>query len=158
MLFRSDADGWKNAIEHRKLDATLTLINEAPAPGTSPAGLFWDGKYLWSCDSANGRIYEHTTSDPKLSVVASFPSPGKALVGIFKDDQFLWSADADARRIYQHRLDATLSVLAQYEVPELNVGSEPLSAVTFKDESWWAARDGKAVLLQLPQKSLRKVQ
>ena len=153
-----DTDGWKNAIEHRKMDAKLTLIGESPAPGTSPAGLFWDGKYLWSCDAASGHIYEHATSDPKLSVVASFPSPGKALVGLYKDDQYLWSADADGRRIYQHRLDAALSVLAQYEVPELNVGSEPLSAVAYKDGNWWAVRDGKAVLLQIPQKSLRKVQ
>jgi hypothetical protein len=37
---------------------TGTTIRSAPSPSTSPAGLAWDGRTLWHCDSQTDLIYQ----------------------------------------------------------------------------------------------------
>jgi len=135
------ADSERRSIQRRRLDEQLSVEAAAPSPGSRPSCLFWDGRYLWSCDSAAGRIYQHLPDDG-LSVLASYPSPGKAPVALYKDENYLWSADAQTRLVYQHRLDERMSVLASHLLPELNRGPQPLSCFTWRGRELWLGRDG----------------
>jgi CheY-like chemotaxis protein len=146
-------DPWKKTIQKRRMDETLSVISEVPSPGPNPSGLYWDGRTLWSCDSTKGRFYQHEPET--LAVVATYPSPGKAPIGLYKDEKYFWSADAETRHFYRHRLDEKLSVLAEYDLSELNVGSEPVSAITQDKGYWWVGRDGKNALLRFAPSALR---
>lgn len=146
------ADAGRKVIEERRLDEALSLVRSHPAPGPSPSGLYWDGRYLWSSDAAQGRIYRHG-GDGNLEVLESFKSPAKSPAGLHKDESFLWSADSETRRVYRHRLDKSLSVLSVYALPSMDRGPEPLSAFALEGGSIWFARDGRAVVYERPLKS-----
>ncbi len=49
----------------------LPIEQTVKAPGTSPTGLAWDGKFLWSCDSNTGLLYRHGAD---LAVIETIPS------------------------------------------------------------------------------------
>jgi len=141
-------DSWKRRIEKRKLDEDLTLVRRFPSPGPSPAGLFWDGRYLWSSDSSRGRIYRH---EPKgLSVLESYRAPGRSPSSIYTDGKFFWSADSETRLIYRHRLDSKLRVLAAYTLGYLDEGPAPLSAFTLRGDIAWLGKDGSAGISSRP--------
>lgn len=146
------ADAGRKVIEERRLDASLSLVRSHPAPGPSPSGLYWDGRYLWSSDSSLGRIYRHG-GDGDLVVLESFKAPAKSPAGLHKDDAFLWSADSETRRVYRHRLDKSLTVLAVYALPGLDRGPEPLSAFAVRSGEVWFARDGRPVVYERPLKA-----
>jgi len=46
------------------------------------------------------------------------PSPGISPSGLYFDGEYLWSSDSKANRVYRHRLDAGLTVLNAYAVPD----------------------------------------
>ena len=47
------ADYWGDALY--KIDPTSgTLLETHPSEGTDPAGIVWDGQYLWYCDNGQG--------------------------------------------------------------------------------------------------------
>lgn len=146
------ADATRRVIEERRLDAALSLVHSHPSPGSSPSGLHWDGRYLWSSDSGSGRIYRHETA-AGLAVLESFKAPGKSPAALQRDEAYLWSADSETRRLYRHRLDKTLSVLAVYALPELDRGSQPLSALVIKERVVWFARDGLPFVHSRPLKA-----
>ena len=107
------ADSWAHVLRKHRLDDHLSVLFTVPSPGAAPCSLFWDGKYLWSCDLSTGKIYQHQADD-RLTVVASYSSPGNAPVGFYKDDRYAWSMDAKTRKLYQRRLDNQLSIVATY--------------------------------------------
>jgi hypothetical protein len=139
------ADSWAHVLRKHRLDDHLSVVFTVPSPGPSPCSLFWDGKYLWSCDLSTGKIYQHEADD-RLTVVAGYSSPGKAPVGFFKDDRYAWSMDAKARKLYQRRLDSQLSILTTYQLPEWEEGSAPLSSFTWHQGDLWFTRSGQGVL------------
>jgi hypothetical protein len=126
------------------------------SPGPSPCSLFWDGKYLWSCDLSTGKIYQHQADD-RLTVVASYNSPGKAPVGFFKDDRYAWSMDAKTRKIYERRLDSQLSLLAAYRLPEWEEGSSPLASFTWRGKDLWFTRTGQGFICRRSKSRLLEV-
>jgi CheY-like chemotaxis protein len=69
------ADSWAHVLRKHRLDDHLSVLFTVPSPGPAPCSLFWDGKYLWSCDLSTGKIYQHQADD-QLTVVASYNSPG----------------------------------------------------------------------------------
>lgn len=151
------ADSWKKTIQRRRLDGPLTLVDTAPSPGDSPSGLFYDGRYLWSSDSAGkGRLYQHDI-DRDLTVLSSYKSPGKTPSGIYKDSKYLWSADSETRVLYQHRLDKELNIIAKYTLPALDQGKESLSAFAWRDGELWLARDGLARIFRRPLGQFRRI-
>lgn len=136
------ADAWAHVIRKHRMDDSLSVMASAPSPGPSPCSLFWDGRYLWSCDLSTGKIYQHEADD-RLTVVASYSSPGKAPVGFFKDDRFGWSLDAKSRRLYERRLDQQLSILSAYSLLEWEEGSAPLACFTWHNGDLWFTRTGE---------------
>jgi hypothetical protein len=150
------ADSWAHVLRKHRLDENLSVIFSVPSPGSSPCSLFWDGKYLWSCDLTTGKIYQHQ-ADNRLTVVASYSSPGNSPVGFFKDDRFGWSLDAKNRRLYERRLDSQLSLLSVYELPEWEEGSAPLACFTWRGSELWFTRTGENLIHRRAKSQLRRI-
>jgi outer membrane protein assembly factor BamB len=90
----------------------IAVIAELPAPGKGPAGLAWDGRYLWNADFRSGRLYclEPDTG----AVVDSLLCPG-VLSGVAWDGQHLWQTVMDENWLRAvnprtHDFDRTLVV------------------------------------------------
>jgi CheY-like chemotaxis protein len=150
------ADSWAHVLRKHRMDDHLSVVFTVPSPGPSPCSLFWDGKYLWSCDLTTGKIYQHQADD-RLTVVASYASPGKAPVGFFKDDRYAWSMDAKTRQLYKRRLDNQLSILVAYQLPEWGEGAAPLSNFTWRGGDLWFTRTGKNLIFRRSKHLLQEV-
>ena len=150
------ADSWAHVLRKHRLDDHLSVVFTVPSPGPSPCSLFWDGKYLWSCDLSTGKIYQHQADD-RQTVVASYNSPGKAPGGFYKYDRYAWSMDAKTRKLYQRRLDNQLSIVATYELPEWDEGVAPLASFTWWGDDLWFTRTGKGFIYRRSKKQLLEV-
>jgi len=91
-----------------------TVIREFAYPGTTVESIAWDGRYLWSVDSAGPVIRQ---VDPLAGGEArtTFASPGAAPVGLTWDGAHLWTSDSATDKIYQMALDG--SVLRSFDAP-----------------------------------------
>lgn len=141
------ADSWAHVLRMHRMDDHLSVQFTVPSPGPAPCSLFWDGKYLWSCDLTTGKIYQHQ-ADERLTVVASYTSPGKAPIGFYKDDKWAWSMDAKTRQLYQRRIDNQLSIVATFQLPEWQEGGSPLSSFTWRGDDLWFTRTGKGFIFR----------
>ena len=135
------ADSWKKTIEARRIAPGLPLIKSFPAPGKVSA-LFYDGEYLWTCDSEGNAVLRRP--DPELTPSVSFKLPEKP-DQIFKDKNFLWTAVSSTGRIYRHRLDDGLTPDGVFSLKTRREGS-PLSAFAWRGKRLWLARDGLGII------------
>ncbi len=149
------SDSWAHVLRKHRLDDHLSVVFTVPSPGPAPCSLFWDGKYLWSCDLTTGKIYQHQADD-RLTVVATYSSPGKAPVSFFKDDKYAWSMDAKTRQLYQRRLDNQLTVIGAFELPEWGEGVAPLASFTWWNDDLWFTRTGKGFIYRRGKGQLRE--
>lgn len=92
--------------------ASIEVTDERAAPGPGPAGLAWDGRYLWNADFDAGRIYclEPATGQ----VVDSLLCPG-VVSGLTSDGAWLWVGVMDEGLLHAinpatHDFDRTLEV------------------------------------------------
>lgn len=150
------ADSWAHVLRKHRLDDHLSVVFTVSSPGPAPCSLFWDGKYLWSCDLSTGKIYQHQADD-RLTVVASYASPGQAPVGFFKDERYAWSMDAKTRKLYERRLDNQLTIVKAYQLPEWEEGVAPLASFTWWNDNLWFTRTGKGFIYRRPKKKLSEV-
>lgn len=137
------ADSWKKTVEARKLAPGLPLQKEFPMPGKVTA-LFFDGEYLWTCDSEGNAVLRRP--DPELTPAVTFRLPEKP-DQLFKDGRYLWTAVSSTGKIYRHNLDSSLSLDAVYTLKTPRPGY-PLSAFAWKDGKLWLARDGLGVVTE----------
>jgi CheY-like chemotaxis protein len=140
------SDSWRKVIERRKLDDQLTLDVSLASPGPSPAGLYFDGTYLWSADSEEGKVYRHDFNS--LDAKLFYPTPNRAPIGVYVEGSTMWTADADTRLIYRHEIGPNLPVKATFRLVSIAQGQEPLSAFTVHEGHYWLARDGSLSLLK----------
>lgn len=76
-------------------EVLLTL----PAPGYHPAGVAWDGTYLWQVDADARKLYRIESEEGKVSRKVS--SPGFYPTGLAYDGFHFWCADASTGRLYR---------------------------------------------------------
>lgn len=144
-------------------DLTLRAHDRAPGlpvrrsekvPGTSPAGLAWDGKSLWSLDANSGLLYRHR---PDLGVAETVPSIIPDPSGLAADDG-LWVVGGTPLRVarLERKGDGYVwkgpypagSMLAEGVVP---------SGVTVGHRRLWAAAGGDPVMRSVSLSSLRGI-
>lgn len=135
------ADSWKKTIEARRIAPGLPLIKSFPAPGKVSA-LFYDGEYLWTCDSEGNAVLRRP--DSELTPSVSFKLPEKP-DQIFKDKKYLWTAVSSTGKIYRHVLDDSLTLDGEFTLKTLKPGS-PLSAFAWRGGRLWLARDGLGII------------
>lgn len=137
------ADSWKKTIEARKIAPGLPLIKSFPAPGKVSA-LFYDGEYLWTCDSEGNAVLRRP--DSELTPSVSFKLAEKP-DQIFKDGGYLWTAVSSTGKIYRHKLDDSLTLDGVFTLKTVREGS-PLSAFAWRGKRLWLARDGLGVIFE----------
>ncbi|MEK7722029.1 MAG: hypothetical protein AAB359_06535, partial [Elusimicrobiota bacterium] len=135
------ADSWKKTIEARRIAPGLPLVKSFPAPGKVSA-LFYDGEYLWTCDSEGNAALRRP--DSELTPTASFKLAEKP-DQIFKDSRYLWTAVSSTGKIYRHKLDDSLTLDGVFVLKTARSGS-PLSAFAWRGGRLWLARDGLGVI------------
>jgi len=69
-----------------------------PAPGTSIAGLAFDGQRLWCADRRSRTLCQLNARTGK--VLGRFPTPGRHAAGLDWDDGRLWHVDGRTRKVY----------------------------------------------------------
>lgn len=143
------ADSWRGVVEARRLAAGLPLLKSFPIPGKVSA-LFYDGEYLWTCDSAGNAVLRRP--DSELTPAASFRLPEKP-DQIFKDGRYLWTAVSSTGMIYRHKLDESLTPDGTFTLKTSRAGY-PLSAFVWRGGRLWLARDGLAVLAEAGRSEL----
>lgn len=143
------ADSWRSVVEARRLGPGLALLKSFPMPGKVSA-LFYDGEYLWTCDSAGNAVLRRT--DSELTPAASFRLAEKP-DQIFKDSRYLWTAVSSTGMIYRHKLDDSLTPDGVFTLKTSRAGY-PLSAFVWKNGRLWLARDGLAVLAEAGRSEL----
>lgn len=131
------ADSWKKTIESRRLGPGLTPLGSVPMSGKVSA-LFYDGEYLWTCDSEGNAVMRLT--DPELTPTVAFKLPEKP-DQIFKTRKYLWTAVSSTGKLYRHNLDDSLSLDAVFTLKTSRPGN-PLSAFAWRGSRLWLARDG----------------
>lgn len=137
------ADSWRKVIESRRIAPGLPLIATFPAPGKVSA-LFYDGEYLWTCDSSGNAVLRRP--DSELTPAVSFRLPEKP-DQIFKDKDYLWTAVSATGKVYRHKLDDSLSLDAVFALKTARPGY-PLSAFAWREGRFWFARDGLGVVFE----------
>lgn len=137
------ADSWKKTIEARKIAPGLPLIKSFPAPGKVSA-LFYDGEYLWTCDSEGNVVLRRP--DSELTPTVSFKLAEKP-DQIFKDGSYLWTAVSSTGKLYRHKLDDSLTLDGVFTLKTAREGS-PLSAFAWRGKRLWLARDGLGIVFE----------
>ena len=79
---------------------TGNIINSRTPFGTQPAGLAFDGTYLYQTDNDDDVVYK---IDPEsFMVVETFPTPGGEFAnGLTFDGTYLWVSNNDSDSLYQ---------------------------------------------------------
>jgi len=81
-----------------------TQIGGFLGPDGNPAGLTWDGTYLWNSDNDADYIYQLKTDGTQ---VGGFASPDVIPTGLTWDGTYLWHCANSVTYIYQLKTDGT---------------------------------------------------
>ena len=116
------------------------------------SALFYDGEYLWTCDSEGNAVLRRP--DSELTPSVSFKLPEKP-DQIFKDKKYLWTAVSSTSKISRHLLDDSLTLDGEFTLKTVKPGS-PLSAFAWRGGRLWLARDGLGIISEAGSAELVK--
>jgi parallel beta-helix repeat protein len=108
-------------------DETRKIVDSWYPLAGFPAGITWDGEYLWVATNVDNMIRRFDTSG---NLTHSFPSPGPQPWGLAFDGQYLWCLDYTKQLVYQ--LDFEGNVLKSIPAP----GEHPIG-LTWDGECLW---------------------
>lgn len=137
------ADSWRKVVEARGIAPGLPLLKVFQMPGKVSA-LFYDGEYLWTCDSDGNAVLRRPDSGLTPAVFFRLPERPDQ---IFRDGRYLWTAVSSTGRLYRHKLDDSLTLDGVFALKTPRAGY-PLSAFAWKDGRLWLARDGLPVVTE----------
>jgi sugar lactone lactonase YvrE len=75
------------------------ILQTLEAPTPSPAGLTWDGRYLWCVDNLHRRLIQFDPEDG--TTLREFPSPSSGPTGLTFDGRYLWVSDRLSNQLYR---------------------------------------------------------
>lgn len=145
------ADG---AVARRMRDAKLTVLQRWPGAAPNPAGIVFDGLYLWTLDGRARRLTRRLP-DADLTVAGVYRVPGAKPVGLAYDGKTLWTLDAADRSLRRHNLDRPDEAVELVPLRDYSEGKEIPTGLAWDGTRFWIAserRDGKgpARLRRLP--------
>lgn len=150
------SDSWSKKVSKHALDGMLSMVESAASPGSSPGGLFLDGKNLWCADAGDDAVFRLTPGGG-FQVQRALKAQGTAPVGAAVRDGALWIADADAKRLYLHRIDQDFTPVAVYSHPRLRESTRPLSAFMVLGDDVWFGFEGVERLYRVRIRKLKRV-
>ena len=132
-------------LDRKTFAISLTL----PGSGYHPAGLAWDGSYLWQVDADSRKLLRMDVEEGRIS--RKIAAPGFYPTGLAYDGFHFWCADAATGRLYRlrshdGRADAVINAEAFMRPGEF-------VSLTWDGRALWAAAasDSFAVRLELLQ-------
>lgn len=125
--------------------ATLTILETYDAPGQGPAGLAWDGRFLWNADYSGGKIYRIDPATVEADVVLVCPGN---LSGLAWDGRSLWQSLYDGgtlRRINPETNDFDQTIMVWEH--------GWLAGVAWDGQHLWAASQQKGQIFAVDRDS-----
>jgi hypothetical protein len=99
-----------------RLDSEFKVVNKLVAPGSSCAGLTWDGSHLWFLDDRERIIYVLDVKGIQARPIGSYEIPLGTASGIAFDGRRIWIADRDKKLLL--RMNSQLSARWTPQAPE----------------------------------------
>ncbi|MDI6756508.1 MAG: hypothetical protein QME32_00630, partial [Endomicrobiia bacterium] len=164
MTYRSGAlytaNPWSKKISRHLINDTFTVEREYSAPGVSVGAMTFALGRLYIADGRRKVISECRLDDASstLIVLREIPAPSSSVAGLWFDGEKLWSADSAGNFLRRHRLDDTLSVEAEYLLPDSRVKNFRISGFAGKDERFWISSERAGKIISLPVSKLIKVE
>jgi hypothetical protein len=101
LLWVAQWDGELSALDPRKPSSVIKSVSVLATLPYRPVAIAFGGNFLWTLDSAQGRLLRHSAADP-AKVLYQTPAPGPAPTALAYDGKFLWSYDAANLMLYRH--------------------------------------------------------
>ncbi len=151
-------DSWNLNINKHKLDDKLSITETYSYPGSNPAGIFFDGIYLWVCDTSDNMIYKLRQENNQMIIAAKYPSKNSNTLGIFLDKkQNIWTVDGNLKMVFKHNTDKNLSITEKYKLPDKFISYISISGIGWDDKSIWISEDNKPRLIRIYIDQLEKI-
>lgn len=145
------ADG---TIARRMRDPKLTVLQRWPGAAPDPAGIAFDGLYLWTLDGRTRRLSKRIP-DAALTTAAVYRVPGTKPVGLVYDGRTLWTLDAGDRALRRHNLQRPDEAVELVSLPAYADGKERPTGLAFDGERFWTSAErrggGPALLRRHPE-------
>jgi CheY-like chemotaxis protein len=131
------ADG---TIARRMRDAKLTVLQRWPGAAPNPAGIAFDGLYLWTLDGRSRRLSKRIP-DAALTVAATYRVPGTKPVALVYDGSTLWTLDAADRALRRHNLQRPDEAVELVSMSVYSDGAEQPTGLAFDGRRFWTAAE-----------------
>ncbi len=131
------ADG---TIARRMRDAKLTVLDRWPGAAPNPAGIAFDGLYLWTLDGRSRRLSKRLP-DASLTVAGVYRVPGSKPVGLAYDGKTLWTLDAGDRALRRHNLDRPEEVVELVSLRDYADGKEMPTGLAWDGTRFWTTAE-----------------
>lgn len=131
------ADG---TIARRMRDAKLTVLQRWPGAAPNPAGIAFDGLYLWTLDGRSRRLSKRIP-DASLTVAATYRVPGTKPVALVYDGSTLWTLDAADRALRRHNLQRPEEAVELVSMSAYSDGAEQPTGLAFDGTRFWTAAE-----------------
>lgn len=131
-------------VARRMKDPKLTVLQRWPGAAPNPAGIVFDGLYLWTLDGRAKRLTKHLP-DAALTVLGVYRVPGAKPAGLAYDGQTLWTLDAADRCLRRHNLQRPDEAVEFIALSAYSDGKELPTGLAFDGSRFWTAgerRDG----------------
>lgn len=117
------------------------VVQSLPGPAEKPAGLTYDGQFLWVSDLSTDRIYK---VDPATGQVQrSVPAPGGATTGLAWDGRNLWCSENEHDKIYE------ISPESGAVLQTVSIATSKPRGMTFVEGFLYYQDNGAAKIFQL---------
>ncbi len=131
------ADG---TVARRMRDAKLTVLQRWPGIAPNPAGIVFDGLYLWTLDGRTRRLTKRLP-DADLTPAGSYRVPGSKPVGLAYDGKTLWTLDAADRALRRHNLDRPDEAVELVPLTVFGDGKEMPTGLAFDGKEFWTSAE-----------------
>lgn len=130
------------------------LVKSISAPGTKPAGLFYDGSDLWSADQSARTLYRHHGNDLE-DIKDEFPLPELTVTSIAFHKNRFWILDGKSRLVNVYRLQKPLLQLGSFDLDPFVKGATP-TGMTFLGTKLLVVTENPPTLTRIPLFRLKK--
>ena len=132
LQIKNPEEATRTTIQQVEIDLAVLAVRQLPEG--APAGLAWDGFYLWLSDSSTETISQLTADG---QVINTFSSPCGDPLDLTWDGSYLWIIDAwgsDGQGNILYKVDTSGTVITSFNLP-----ADISTGLTWDGNFLWAA-------------------
>ncbi|MBU2574086.1 MAG: response regulator [Elusimicrobia bacterium] len=139
-------------IEKRMNNGKFTVLSKTKPGAAPPAGVCYDGLYLWLAWPGENKISKRLAND-ELTELKTFKYPGKTITAFSCDARSLWVADEGLRSLVKLSPDDPQTALSKTEIGQYSSKTLKITALAPKGgKIWFTAEDnGKGRLFSIDE-------